>query len=339
MNKNKQYRIPNPILDQREKASLSSLTKRYNQLLEPGMLAELGTKVVEKLPDRIKDVGNDWRKNLSEKELYIQATKVIADSFNLIEEQAAKYSLSEEAILEKANKYLPDACLSQIGELCFVRSYELAELVQVYKNQDTFFALLEGGVTGAFGFAGLPFNLVLSTFLYYRAAQSVAMFYGYDVKRDAAELVIAGDVFITALYPGRNDGNELSSIIGKVMEMEEAEAVKQDTQKTWEGMAAARSGTALLLIQMKALASKSAQDALAKAGVKSLEQRLFGKVFEQIGHHLTLEMLRGAIPMVTAAFRALYDTARMKKVLEFADVFYNKRYILEKEMRINAFLK
>lgn len=42
--------------------------------------------------------------------------------------------------------------------------------------------MIEGGGTGAFGFWGLPFNLVLSTFLYFRAVQSIAMFYGYDVK-------------------------------------------------------------------------------------------------------------------------------------------------------------
>jgi len=63
-------------------------------------------------------------------------------------------------------------------------------------------AFAEGGATGYFGFAGLPLNLVLSMFLYYRAVQSIAMFYGYDVKHDSAELVIAGEVFMSALSSG-----------------------------------------------------------------------------------------------------------------------------------------
>ena len=34
----------------------------------------------------------------------------------------------------------------------------------------------------------------------------------------------------------------------------------------------------------------------------------------------------------------MFDTAQMNTVLEYADVFYNKRYLLEKEVRINELL-
>lgn len=71
------------------------------------------------------------------------------------------------------------------------------------------------------------FSIVLSIFLYYRAVQSVAMFYGYDVKNDSAELVIASEVFINALSPSSSGSDEMSSIIGKVMLMTEITAVKQ----------------------------------------------------------------------------------------------------------------
>ena len=35
---------------------------------------------------------------------------------------------------------------------------------------------------------------------------------------------------------------------------------------------------------------------------------------------------------------ALFDTAQMNTVLEYADVFYNKRYLFEKEARINTLI-
>ena len=37
---------------------------------------------------------------------------------------------------------------------------------------------------------------------------------------------------------------------------------------------------------------------------------------------------------MSAIFGALLDTAQMKKVLEYADIFYQKRFILEKGSRI-----
>ncbi len=211
----------------------------------------------------------------------------------------------------------------------------MSKLVNAYKDQDLLTAFIEGGVTGVAGFWGLPFNLVLSTFLYFRAVQSIAMFYGYDVKNNSEELVIASEVFARALSPSSNDTNsELTGIIGKVMLMTQASLVKQTAKKTWTDMAT-RGGMPLLLAQMRALANKTAQKALEKAGAKGLENSLFREVFEQIGRKLTLKMVQKAVPVISAVFGALIDTAQMKTVLEYADIFYQKRFILEKEGRIN----
>ena len=99
------------------------------------------------------------------------------------------------------------------------------------------------------------------------------MFYGYDVKNDSTELVIASEVFTNALSPSTSDANnEATNIIGKIMLMSQAAVVKQTAKKTWTDMAA-----------------------------------------------------RGGIPLLLA---------QMKKVLEYADIFYQKRFIVEKESRI-----
>ena len=97
-------------------------------------------------------------------------------------------------------------------------------------------------------------------------------------------------------------------------------------------------GVALLICQMRALANKAAQKALEKAGQKGLEESLFKGVFEQIGKNLSKRALGKAVPVAGAVIGALFDTAQMNMVLEYADVFYNKRYLLEKEARINTLI-
>lgn len=42
------------------------------------------------------------------------------------------------------------------------------------------------------------------------------------------------------------------------------------------------------------------------------------------------------MPAVGAVIGALFDMAQMNRILEYADVFYNKRFLLEKEARINT---
>lgn len=325
--------IPVPVVNQKENEALDILTDRYNKLIEPGIIAKLGTKAEELIPQKLKIWGRDIGLNISEQEIYTQMMNVIGSGFKTIEEQAAKFSISEKQILRQINQSFPNQ-INRLDEICFLRSYDIAKSVSKYKEQDIFLAMIEGGGTGAFGFWGLPFNLVLSTFLYFRAVQSIAMFYGYDVKNDSAEMVIASEVFADALSPINNNiNNETVTIIGKVMMISKTEVVKQTAKKSWAEMAS-RGGITLLLAQMRALANKYAKEALEKVGAKGLENSLFKDAFEQIGRVLSLNAIGKAVPFVSAVIAALIDTAQMKKVLEFADIFYQKRFIIEKEGRI-----
>lgn len=327
------FNTPVTIVNKKEEEALNSLTEMYNKLIEPSKIIQLGAKAGQIIPEKIKKIGNDISLNVSQKKLYIQMMNVIGSGFKTVEEQAAKFSVSEKQILNKVNKFTTYE-ITRLDEICLMRSYDLAKLVNTYKNQDMFAAAIEGGGTGVFGFWGLPFNIVLSTFLYFRAVQSIAMFYGYDVKNDSTELVIASEVFTNALSPIRNDvKNEATNIIGKIMMMSQAAVVKQTAKKTWTDMAA-HGGVPLLLTQMRALANKSAQKALQNVGAKGLENSIFKEAFEQIGRKLTLKTIGKAVPIASAFIGSLIDTAQMKKVLEYADIFYQKRFILEKENRI-----
>lgn len=328
------FDAPAPIIDKKEADTLDILTEKYTKLIESSKLAKLGTKAGQLVPEKIKKWGNDISLNISEKKLYSQMMNVIGSGFKTIEEQAAKFSINEKQIITKVNQNSGFE-IQKLDEICLVRSYDIAKLVNTYKNQDTFVATIEGGGTGAFGFWGLPFNIVLSTFLYFRAVQSIAMFYGYDVKNDSTELVIASEVFTNALSPSTSDtNNEATNIIGKIMLMSQAAVVKQTAKKTWTDMAA-RGGITLLLAQMRALAHKSAQKALQNVGAKGLENNIFKEAFEQVGRKLTLKAIGKAVPIASAVAGALIDTAQMKKVLEYADIFYQKRFIVEKESRIS----
>ena len=338
MSVSKHFDLPVPVIDQQELASLDFLTERYNKLTEPSKIAKLGEKAGQIIPQRIKDLGHEVGVSISEQELYAQMMDVVATGFKAIEEQAAKFSVSEKQILNKVNQCSTSCVITSLNEICLVRSYDLQKAVSKYKGQDTLTAAIEGGGTGALGFWGLPFNLVLSTFLYFRAVQSIAMFYGYDVKNDSAELVIASEVFTNALSPANSDiNNEATNIIAKIMVMSQAAVVKQTAKKTWTDMAA-RGGVPLLLAQMRALAHKSAKKALENVGAKGLENSLFKEAFEQIGRKLTLNAIGKSVFLFSAVFGALIDTAQMKKVLEFADIFYQKRFILEKENRVHSLI-
>ena len=331
------YDMPVPVLNKKEQESLDSLTARYNKLIKPGNIAKISKKAGELVPEKVKAIAKGVGISISEQQIYSQMMELVSKGFKTIEEQAARFSINEKQIVEKINKNSKTQ-ISNVEEVCLVRSYDIAKSLNSYKWQDYTSAILEGAGTGAVGFWGIPFNIVLSTFLYFRAVQSVAMFYGYDIKNDNAELVIASDVFSHALSPAHNDvNNEVTTIIGKIMVMSQAATVKQMSKKTWTEMAS-HGGIPLLLTQLRALANKAAQKALEKAGQKGLENTLFREAFEQIGKKLTKNAIGKSVPYFSAAFSALVDTAQMKQVIEFADIFYQKRFIMEKENRITLLL-
>lgn len=337
MEEKRNYKKPSPMVNIKEQASLDLLTVRYQKMTEPSKIAKIGKKAGELIPDKLKQLGKDLGFTITEQDLYAKIMELVSKGFSTIEEYAAKFTISEKQILVKINKY-SNQKIRTLDEICLVRSYDIAKVVNSYKGQDILGAAVEGAGTGALGFAGLPFNIVLSTFLYFRAVQTIAMFYGYDVKNDSAEMVIASEVFTQALSPTTNDvNNEMTTTIGKIMVMSQAAAVKQTVGKSWTEMAA-RGGIPLLITQMRALAHAAAKKALNNAGKKGLENSLFKEAFEQIGKKLTQKAVSKGVPYFSAAFSALIDVAQMKQVLDYADIFYQKRFVMEKANRITLLL-
>lgn len=48
------FREPYPIIDSKETITLDNLTKRYNKLIEPSVVAKLGTKAGQLVPEKVK---------------------------------------------------------------------------------------------------------------------------------------------------------------------------------------------------------------------------------------------------------------------------------------------
>lgn len=328
---------PTPVIDAKEEHALEILTERYERMLEPGVFAKAGEAIGGLLPEAVKDAAGDVADAVKGQWLYEQAMNVIMQGFRALEEQAARFSLGPNGVLAEVNKVLTGEKVISIDELCLLRSYEVARVVHGQKWQHLGLAFVEGAATGAPGFAGLPFNLALSTFLYYRTVQTIALFYGYDVKNSPEELVIASEVFVNAMAPGDGRADGVGAAIGKVMMVGEMQVVKQTVKKGWTAMAQ-RGGLPLIIAQMRALAHGAARKALEKAGAKGLENSAFRGVFEQIGKRLGQKAVGKAVPVVGAAMGALFDTGQMNAVLEYADLFYQKRFILEKEYRVGLLL-
>ena len=339
MSKQKIIAAPSPILDLKEQNAIDTLTERYNRMIEPKKSVYLATKVSAIIPEKVKEAGGTLKTALTEEEIFTQALKVATEGFHVVEKNLSKFTISEKTIVKNVNKIMPDYEITSLNEFCLVRSYDLAKQINKNKMIDLTAAFAQGGGCGYFGIAGIPFNLVLSILLYYRAVQSIAMSYGYDIKGDSAELVIASEVFSKAMNPTASGNSEIADNLAKIMVISKGEAIKHTlSSQGWAGMASSGS-VELLLLQMCALAHGAAKKALESSGKKGLEESLFVDLFKQIGQKLTQKNIQKAIPYVSAAIGALMDTSQMNKVLEFADIFYQKRFLLEKAERVNILLE
>ena len=77
-------------------------------------------------------------------------------------------------------------------------------------------------------------------------------------------------------------------------------------------------GLGLLIAQIRALSNSAAKKALQSAGKKGLEQKAFKNILEQLGKKATLKNTGKAMPALGAVFGALFDTAQMKKIIDYA---------------------
>lgn len=342
MNESEKYLIPEPILDDKEKKALTDLTEKYDKMLQPTLIKKagkaIGTTAKNILPEKVQKQGKELMNGISEKELYIEVVKKVGECFNILEKIGAKYTLSRGAVVKSVNKKQSNIKVTSLNEFCLLRSYDIDKSISKNNDINIISAFAEGGAFGLGSLAVLPLNIAISMFLYFRAVQNVALYYGYDVKEEPEEMEIAAGVFSNALSPSNNMESGIGNVISKIMITAEFDGLKNMANKTWTQWAS-EGGIALLICQLRALSNKAAQKALENAGKKGLEESVFTRVLTRIGAAISKESAAKVVPHVAGFIvGAAFDTTMMNKILKYANIFYQKRFILEKQMRINELL-
>lgn len=329
---------PKPILDTREQALIATLQKEFEAFAKPGVvgrgLDKLTSAASRIVPAFVKKAFSNAQSSASEWEMIEKTLEMAEKGFHKLTEQASRMTVSKEDVIEKLSARCPS--VSAFEEVCLLRSYDIEAVIEDKAYRDILLAAVEGAATGAFGFIGLPFSLALGFFLYFRAAQSVALHYGYDVKHDPRELQFAAEVTLQSLDPNFS-GSGLGGFIGKMMLATEVTALRQALGKTYAEMAR-RGGSALLYVQIRALANKAAKTALEKAGQEGIDAGVFKTLLAQMAKRMPKEAGKKGMIGIGALIGGLSDAYLMSRVLRGAKLIYHKRYLFEKEHRI-ALLK
>ena len=330
--------VPNPIIDAREENLLKSLTQDYKKFTSPGFISKgataVGKGIAKIIPKRFKGSFKGAATRMSELKLIKQAIEHAGKGFVELTKHTSRFTLSHDSIVNCLNT--SGCCIDQFEQVCSVRSYNIEQQLSKRNYGDMLAACAEGAVTGAPGLIGLPFNIVLSFFLFFRAVQGSALFYGYDIKGDPRELEFASEVTIKCLSPNSDDGaKNLGGLIGKMMFSTNATVLRQAlSQKTYTEMAK-RGGAELLYVQIRALANKAAEQAIKNASREGIEAGIFRKMLEQVAKRLPKEAGKKAIPFVGAIVGGLSDTYYMSRIVHGSNLIYHKRFLFEKEHRVN----
>ena len=333
---NKNYVIPSPIISESEERQLEKLKEQSKKLTTPKKGVKALQKAANLIPEQVRSAAGDAKDFLLEQEIYKKVMLIAAKGFAGLEKQAASVTLSEKNVLKKVNKASKNSSFeyTSLEELALARVDELRKISARFQKGNMFAGFTEGAGTGVIGLPGLPANIVAFTFLAFRSVQSIAMIYGYDTKNNPDELIIASEVLGAAMNPSKADDNQIADFMMKFAMLAEVNIIKQGAKKTWTEMAQ-RGGLQLLIVQIRALANKAAQNAVKNAGKKELEVTLMRPILESIGKRLTKDAVKRGAPVVGGIIGGLFDTAQIDQIAKYADTFYAIRFLEEKEVRIN----
>jgi hypothetical protein len=339
--------LPDPILDSRERTRFSKLKDEYEDFRSPGFLgrqanrAKRGlssahdslTKWVPGLDTAEKGI-RDLLIEASEKEIVEEALSTAAKGGGAAFRWCAQSTLSKDAVRRRLDGE-EDIGAGEFERICTNRSYRLEPLAEKdWKSRCG--VALQGLVTGAIGGArGLLLNLALSTALFLRATQRVALHFGYDAVGRDHEQIIASEITLEALQPGGSAASgSTGGILGKMMNAAEVSGLKKGLQhRTYQEMAK-QGGSQLLYTKLRATANKAAEKALDKAGKEGFETALVQRLLRDLGERMSKQAGQRAVPLIGGLFAGSIDTFQMQQVIRGAVLHYHKRFIAEKEERV-----
>jgi len=335
------FQLPDPILDAHERHLISKLAADWEKFSSRGRIARSLSTVFRKVqdaylaitPEKVRSLATAAVDAAQQVELIKMALAQASRGFGELTKQASRFTLSPEGVLRTLRR--DGHAVSSYDEICAMRSYQIERSLSKREWKDRCAALVEGAATGAPGFIGIPFNVALSFLLYFRATQSTALYYGYDVRHDPRELQFASEVTLTSLEPNLAKGSEtLGGLIGKMMLAAELSALSRGLTKTYAQMAE-KGGAQLLYVQIRALANKAAEKALKNSGRSGLEAGVFRNLLEQVGRRLPKEAGKKSVPILGAIIGGACDSYLMHRILSGANLIYHKRFLHEKQTRID----
>jgi hypothetical protein len=336
---------PHPILDSREKDLIKTLSDEYTKFVEPGVISKTTQYIKDGIshvtPQKVKEITNqglskvqNTLKQVTDGQFVQTTLEQVVKGYSFFNETLAKFTLTQNGIVKDLKKVEPN--LESLEEICRLRSYVIESRIS---NLDIFrigSAFINGGATGLVGLAGIPVNLVISYFLYFRFIQEIAMYYGYNVHEDPRELEFASDVVLECLAPSKESGaKNLAGAIGRIKLQSDFDALKLALIKGSSfNKLIERGGIELGYVQIRSFGHKSAMNALDKAGIDQMEVRVFKRLMERVGSVLTKEVAQKAVPVISAIIGSFSDVYFMKRILKGGNIIYHKRFLLEKETRV-----
>lgn len=323
--------------DKKESDLFVKLSEEWGKYTEPGKFENGIKKAIAPIEKILpKDLMNNFGKYMDEAmswKVIKKVTTVASKGFFELGKASSKYTLSSASIKNALQKRIKNQFT--FDTICGLRSYEIEKCVLDNKLKKQFSAMLEGGITGFFGFWGVPFNIVFSILLYFRAVQHIALYYGYDVIDDPRELEISSEVLINSISPSiDNTGAGVGSYMARAMFCAEMSSLGRALtgKKTFETMAKS-GGSQLFYTQIRALANAAARKGLEKAGKKGIENVFLKKILENVGRKLPKQMAGKAVPVLGALVGGGFDTFYMTRVVDGANLQYHKRFLIEKDER------
>jgi valyl-tRNA synthetase len=330
--------IPDPLLDKKEIAAEKHLVVQYEKFCKPGRLGSAlntaGKTLVKLIPAAVKKRLTDVGDGLSEAEVFKEALKLAGKGFGTLVKLTATHTVSKNMLLNSLRRSGSE--VEAFEYIPFLRGYEVERAVHRAHLLRMAAAATEGAITGFPGAVGIPFNLVLSFFLFFRATQAIALTYGYDVQDDPGELAIASEVTLQSLEPrlAPSTGG-ISASMAKLMAASQLVRLQSGLTKrlTYETMLK-NGGMQAMFVQLRAAGHATARKALQKSGQKTLEAGIFMGLVEKAGAVLSKRMVAKSIPIFSALISAGIDSYLMNRVLVGSNLAYHKRFLLEKAFRI-----
>lgn len=323
--------------DQREYRDFDHIQHAWQSFSSPGFIArnvgKLTSEVGKHIPEKVKNKAEELLKSSMEWAMIQKALEVATKGFGFLGKKVLKYTVSKKLVEKHLSDVIGREC--RFDEICEQRSYLVQKSVFSREIYKTLQACVEGGATGAFGYWGIPFNIALSMALFFRAAQDIALHYGYDVLDDPIEMDILSDIFINAYSPTADQGAKKGGLMfGNILLKANMSNLATNVNKMTLKELAEKGGAELFYVQIRAIAHKTAQKALENAGQKGIENVYLRKILEKLAKELPKSKIPQIVPVIGSIFGAGFDMYQMEKVLKGVNLQYHMRFLLEKDERV-----